>query len=49
MKIEQLSVTVGEVCEGYVNDAEEGVVGYGGLGHTGTGASSSITMRNASR
>ena len=28
MKIEQLSITVGEVCEGYVNDAEEGVVGY---------------------
>ena len=30
MKIEQKSVTVGDVCEGYVNDAEEGVVGYGG-------------------
>ena len=30
MKIEQLNVTVGEVCEGYVNDDEEGVTGYGG-------------------
>ena len=28
MQIEQLNVTVGEVCEGYFNDAEEGVVGY---------------------
>lgn len=28
MKIEQLQVTVGEVCEGYFNDDEEGVVGY---------------------
>ena len=28
MQIEQLHVTVGEVCEGYFNDAEEGVVGY---------------------
>ena len=24
-------VTVGEVCEGYFNDAEEGVEGYNGL------------------
>ena len=30
MTIEQLHVTVGEVCEDYFNDAEEGVVGYGG-------------------
>lgn len=30
MKIEELKVTVGEVCEGYANDAEEGVSGYGG-------------------
>ena len=28
MKIEQKSVTVGDVCEGYANDAEEGVRGY---------------------
>ena len=28
MDIKQLEVTVGEVCEGYFNDAEEGVVGY---------------------
>ena len=28
MQIEQRKVTVGEVCEGYFNDAEEGVVGY---------------------
>ena len=28
MKIEQLNVTIGELCEGYFNDAEEGVVGY---------------------
>ena len=28
MQINELKVTVGEVCEGYFNDAEEGVVGY---------------------
>ena len=28
MDIKELKVTVGEVCEGYFNDAEEGVVGY---------------------
>ena len=28
MKIEQRKVTIGELCEGYFNDAEEGVVGY---------------------
>ena len=28
MDITELKVTVGEVCEGYFNDAEEGVVGY---------------------
>ena len=28
MDIRQIEVTVGEVCEGYFNDAEEGVVGY---------------------
>ena len=28
MQIDELKVTVGEVCEGYFNDAEEGVVGY---------------------
>lgn len=28
MTINQLKVTVGEVCEGYFNDDEEGVVGY---------------------
>ena len=27
MDIIELKVTVGEVCEGYFNDAEEGVVG----------------------
>ena len=31
MQIEELKVTVGEVCEGYFNDAEEGVVGYNEL------------------
>ncbi len=31
MEIRELKVTVGEVCDGYFNDAEEGVVGYGGL------------------
>ena len=29
MRIEERKVTVGEVCDGYFNDAEEGVVGYG--------------------
>lgn len=28
MNIEERKVTVGEVCEGYFNDAEEGVTGY---------------------
>lgn len=28
MDIKPIEVTVGEVCEGYFNDAEEGVVGY---------------------
>lgn len=28
MQIEERKVTVGEVCDGYFNDAEEGVVGY---------------------
>lgn len=28
MKIEEKKVTIGEVCEGYFNDDEEGVVGY---------------------
>ena len=28
MQIDELKVTVGEVCEGYFNDAEEGVVDY---------------------
>ncbi len=28
MQIDELKVTVGEVCEGYFNDDEEGVVGY---------------------
>ena len=28
MQIDEFKVTVGEVCEGYFNDAEEGVVGY---------------------
>jgi len=28
MIIEERKITVGEVCEGYLNDAEEGVVGY---------------------
>ena len=28
MIIEERKITVGEVCEGYFNDAEEGVVGY---------------------
>ena len=27
MIIEERKITVGEVCEGYFNDAEEGVVG----------------------
>lgn len=30
MKIEEHKVTVGEVCKGYFNDAEEGVTGYDG-------------------
>ena len=30
MEIKELKVTVGEVFEGYFNDDEEGVVGYGG-------------------
>ena len=30
MEIIEQKVTVDEVCEGYLNDAEEGVVGYGG-------------------
>jgi len=30
MKIEQTQVTVRELCEGYVDDGENGVVGYGG-------------------
>ena len=28
MQIEERKVTIGELCEGYFNDAEEGVVGY---------------------
>lgn len=28
MDVSELKVTIGEVCEGYFNDAEEGVVGY---------------------
>lgn len=28
MIIEERKVTVGEVCKGYYNDEEEGVVGY---------------------
>ena len=28
MEVTELKVTVGEVCEGYFNDAEEGVIGY---------------------
>ena len=31
MEIKELKVTVKEVCEGYFNDAEEGVVGYNDL------------------
>jgi len=31
MKIEQLKITVGQVYEGWRNDAEEGVSGFGGL------------------
>ena len=30
MQIEEKKVSIGEVCEGYFNDAEEGVVGYDG-------------------
>lgn len=30
MKIEEKKITVGEICEGYHNDLEEGVSGYGG-------------------
>ncbi len=28
MEIKELKVTIGAVCKGYFNDAEEGVVGY---------------------
>lgn len=31
MKIELKNITVGEICEGYFNDAEEGVTGYNDL------------------
>lgn len=31
MKIQQIEVTIGEVAQGYVDNAEEGVVGYGGM------------------
>lgn len=31
MKILLMDVTVGEVCQGYVDNNEEGVVGYGGM------------------
>ncbi len=31
MEITETRITVGEVCKGYVDSAEEGVVGYGGL------------------
>ena len=31
MEIKELKVTIGEVYEGYFNDAEEGVVGYNEL------------------
>ena len=31
MTIKQISVTVGEIAQGYVNDEEEGVRGYNGL------------------
>lgn len=30
MRIDELKITVGEVCADYINDAEEGVSGYGG-------------------
>ncbi len=30
MKIELKEITIREVANGYVNDEEEGVVGYGG-------------------
>lgn len=51
MKIEQKSVTVGDVCEGYANDAEEGVVGYGGrlASARSINASSSTRTRNGTR
>jgi len=31
MKIQQIEVTIGEVAQGYVDNAEDGVVGYGGI------------------
>lgn len=31
MTIKQISVTVGDICNGYVNNEEQGVRGYGGL------------------
>lgn len=31
MEIKQMQVTVGEVCDGYIDNEEEGVVGYGGM------------------
>ena len=31
MSIKQISVTVGEITKGYINDDEEGVRGYNGL------------------
>ena len=31
MTIKQIEVTVGEITQGYINNAEEGVRGYNGL------------------
>ncbi len=31
MQIDELKLTIGDICEDYVNDDEEGVTGYNGL------------------
>ena len=50
MQIEERKVTVGEVCDGYFNDAEEGVVGYSAWTFVlVTSASSSTRTGSATR
>lgn len=49
MTIEQRNITIGELCEGYFNDAEEGVVGYAANAWTfGPSISGNLSTRTPS-